>query len=271
MHTTPGNQQTVTAFLKSRNLRILLVDDNRVNQFLGKRILQNIGVTNVELASDGDEAFSKIIAGEFDVLLTDVEMPGKSGYELSKALHSTIAPEKMPLIIALTANASDEDREQAKQAGISGYLTKPYSPQDLMDILFQHFGSENVLILEDMTLSTVQKSHSSLQKVYEVFHSNREDIQHFLLMLSQQLPQLIQEIKQGIALDDWDKAFQAAHKLKSPVTLLGNSFLAGELGKLTEDLRNRERLQDCPAAFDNLLPDLESMLVLVNTELEKQG
>jgi CheY-like chemotaxis protein len=270
MQTSRDNQQSVISFLKTRNLRILLADDNRVNQFLGKRILQNIGVTNVELASDGNEAFAKIIASEFDVLLTDVEMPGKSGYELSKAIHSAMNPDKIPLIIALTANASDEDRELAAQAGIRGYLTKPYSPQDLIDIFYRHFGNESVLILEDIVPAT-HKSQSSLQKVYDVFHSNREDVQHFLFMLSQQLPQLINEIKQGIAADDWDKAFQAAHKLKSPVTLIGNSYLADELGKLTEDLRNRERLKDCPAALENILPGLESLLVLVNTELEKQG
>ena len=270
MDNFPGNQQTIISFLRSLNLRVLLADDNRVNQFLGKRILQNIGITAVELASDGQEAFSAVNSSRFDIVLTDVEMPGMSGYELARAIHATVSPEMIPLIIALTANASDNDREQARLAGIHDYLTKPYSPQDLMDILVRHFGKEDVAIYEDSVVITPVHSQTSLQRLYEAFHSNREDIRHFLSMLSQQLPQLIGDIKSGIAQDDWDRAFQAAHKLKSPVTLLGNTVLADSLGVLSEDLKNRKCLENCPAAFDNILPALESLLVLINSELEKQ-
>ncbi|HOS49528.1 MAG TPA: response regulator, partial [Bacteroidia bacterium] len=55
---------------------VLLVDDNRVNQFLGKRILQNLGIKNIELAGNGEDAFYMVQQRDFDVLLTDVEMPG---------------------------------------------------------------------------------------------------------------------------------------------------------------------------------------------------
>ena len=63
------------------NIRILLVDDNRVNQFLGKRLLKNIGIENVDLCSNGIDALSKISEVKYDVLLTDIEMPEMNGLE----------------------------------------------------------------------------------------------------------------------------------------------------------------------------------------------
>lgn len=270
MDSSPGNQQIIISYLQSRNFRVLLADDNRVNLFLGKRILQNIGITQVELVSDGQEALNALHKGSFDIVLTDVEMPGMNGHELAKAIHTGLHPDKVPFIIALTANASEDDREQAKLAGIHDYLTKPYSPQDLMDILVKHFGKEEVIVFEEAVPVDKHQERASLQRLYEAFHYNPADIRHFLTMLSQQLPELIREIKNGIAADEWDKAFQAAHKLKSPVTLIGNRQLADSLGELTEDLRNRFRLEHCPATFDDLLPELESLLVLINTELEKR-
>jgi CheY-like chemotaxis protein/HPt (histidine-containing phosphotransfer) domain-containing protein len=269
MNTASTNQHDRINFLKNRNLRVLLADDNRVNQFLGKRILQNIGVLHIDLANDGNEAYSMVNKSAYDLILTDVEMPGMNGYQLAKAIHFTLTDSNCPVIIALTANASDDDREQARLAGIDDYLTKPYNPRDLMDAILRHFSGDDFLLLGEMEMKE-KTTTSSLQKVYELFHHNPEDVQHFLRMLSSQLPVLISEIKTGISEDQWDRAFQAAHKLKSPVTLLGNCQLASALCEFTEDLRNRHKLAESPAAFENMLPPLESMLVLINTELESR-
>jgi two-component system sensor histidine kinase/response regulator len=268
MENQRDSYQSQVDFIKSRNLYVLLTDDNRVNQFLGKRILKNIGVSNVDLASDGDEAFELVKNNDYDIILTDVEMPIMNGYELAMAVHAAIPEEKLPLIIALTANASDDDRETARKSGIDDYLTKPYSPQDLIDVIMKHCGKADLMFFEE--INTVEKSSApGLQKLYSLFHSNPDDIRHFLSMLSQQIPELIAEMRKGILKDDWEKAFQAAHKLKSPITMLGDTHLATGLGNLTENLRHRRQLNYCPTAFDALLPALESVIVLINSELEK--
>lgn len=269
MENVCSNQASRIDFLKNKNLRVLLADDNRVNQFLGKRILQNIGISSVELASDGHEALALLQHTNFDVLLTDVEMPGMNGYELSDSVHRLKTGNSVPVIIALTANASEEDREMARSAGIHDYLTKPYSPQDLLEVLWNHFGKEELLVTG--TVHSIANVHSiTLHRVVEIFHNNADDIRHFLLMLSQQLPQLLDEIKKGIAEDNWNAAFQASHKLKSPVSLLGDSNLTESLTRLSENMRHRRELHACPAEFDQLLPQFESMMVLINSELEKQ-
>ena len=248
---------------------MLLADDNRVNQFLGKRILQNLGITNVDLVSNGNEAFEASRKHSYDLLLTDVEMPGMNGYELANCIRSLEAENEHLLIIALTANATDEDREKAVSSGIDDYLTKPYTPQDLQKVLLRHLKPEEEIQIQEMDFTSSTKIRSTqMTQVYELFHQNTRDVRHFLAMLSQQIPVLTNEIRKGIQHDEWENAFQSAHKLKSPVNILGSDDLRAALEIFTEDLRHQQNLAECCSRFEQILPALVSLLVLVNTELE---
>jgi CheY-like chemotaxis protein/HPt (histidine-containing phosphotransfer) domain-containing protein len=263
-----GSKGIHPALFFTRPVSVLLVDDNRVNQFLGKRILQNLGISNVEIAGNGLEAFNMVISNNYDVLLTDVEMPGMTGHELSKAIRSYEGTGIKIIIIALTANASDEDRTLATEAGIDGYLTKPYSPQDLQEILQKFLPVRESLIMEDIVVNVNPSSSDSINSLYAVFNKNKDDIRQFLHMLSGQIPTLVNQIKEGILAEKWDEAFQAAHKLKSPVKMLAGSELVDQLTELNEFLREKKDLKSIPSRFEAMAPALESLLVLVNKELE---
>lgn len=260
--------QNTTNNLMHKSLSILLVDDNKVNQFLGKRILQNLGITNIDLAGNGNEALELVNKGGYDVLLTDVEMPGMNGYELSAAIRKKESGEKKLIIIALTANASAEDREKARTAGIDDYITKPYSPQDLMYILQKNLLEKQPFMVEDFGTAVNDEYNQGIKNVYSVFRNNKEDVRQFLHMLSGQLPGLIQQIKTGILNENWDLSFQAAHKLKSPVKMLSSSQLFKKLSDFTEDLKERKNLNLSPENFEMIAPELESLLMMVNKELE---
>ncbi len=267
--TKPGN--FFTSYFMNRELSVLLVDDNRVNQFLGKRILQNLGITNVELAGNGHDAFNLIKGHRFDVLLTDVEMPGMNGYELSKAIRAHQTSESRITIIALTANAAEDDRQQARDAGIDDYLTKPYSPQDLQEMLQKYLPQKDQMIMEEIITIKHTNTEEGIARIYEMFHHNKDDVKHFLYMLSGQIPQLLHEIKVGILDSDWDTTFQASHKLKSPVKMLSSDPLIDKISFFTEAIRQRKDLDQAPALFEELAPAIESLLVMVNKELESLG
>jgi CheY-like chemotaxis protein len=115
-------------------LRILLAEDNVVNQKLALRILQQMGY-RADLASNGLEAVESVRRQAYDVVLMDVQMPEMDGLEASKRITTRWSAGERPRIIAMTANAMQGDRELCLQAGMDDYLTKPIRVDQLVEAL----------------------------------------------------------------------------------------------------------------------------------------
>lgn len=118
--------------------RVLLAEDNELNQMIASAILSEAGF-EVEIANDGEIAVEKIKAadpGYYDIILMDIQMPNMDGYEAAKNIRHMDDPEKADIpIVALTANAFEEGRQNSLEAGMNGHLTKPYDIPKLMKTL----------------------------------------------------------------------------------------------------------------------------------------
>ncbi len=115
-------------------LRILLAEDNVVNQKLAMRLLQQMGY-RADLASNGLEAVDSVARQVYDVVLMDVQMPEMDGLEASRQITARWPAGKRPRIIAMTANAMQGDREMCLAAGMDDYITKPIRVPHLVDAL----------------------------------------------------------------------------------------------------------------------------------------
>ncbi len=115
-------------------LRILLAEDNVVNQNLALRLLQQMGY-RADLASNGVEAIESVERQTYDVVLMDVQMPEMDGLEASKAITARWSPTERPRIVAMTANAMQGDRELCIAAGMDDYVTKPIRVDALVEAL----------------------------------------------------------------------------------------------------------------------------------------
>ncbi|HZS53205.1 MAG TPA: response regulator, partial [Bryobacteraceae bacterium] len=114
--------------------RVLIVEDNVINQIVIKRILERFGHT-VDIACDGDAAVRVVQETEYDLLLTDVNMPGTDGLHAARWIRSlSDAHSKLP-IVALTASATAMDREACLRAGMNDYLTKPVDAEALRAVV----------------------------------------------------------------------------------------------------------------------------------------
>ncbi len=111
-------------------LRILLAEDNVVNQKVAARFLENMGY-RCDLAANGREALEAVERQRYDVVLMDMQMPEMDGYEATREICLRIPSSERPRIIALTANAMDGDREKCLQAGMDDYLTKPLRASEM--------------------------------------------------------------------------------------------------------------------------------------------
>jgi CheY-like chemotaxis protein len=117
-------------------LRILLAEDNVVNQKLALRLLQQMGY-RADLASNGIEAVESVQRQNYDVVLMDVQMPEMDGLEASRQINARLKPNARPRIVAMTANAMQGDREMCIAAGMDDYLTKPIRVERLVEALNQ--------------------------------------------------------------------------------------------------------------------------------------
>jgi PAS domain S-box-containing protein len=119
------------AALPARSLRVLLAEDNAVNQKVATRILERLGAT-VDVAKNGVEALNAATRQRFDLILMDCQMPEMDGFQATGAIRASEAPggRRTP-IIALTANAMQGDRERCVDAGMDDYLPKPVRSDEL--------------------------------------------------------------------------------------------------------------------------------------------
>jgi CheY-like chemotaxis protein len=117
-------------------LRILLAEDNVVNQKLALRLLQQMGY-RADLAANGIEAIECCARQPYDLVLMDVQMPEMDGLEASRRITAKWQPDARPRIVAMTANAMQGDREECLAAGMDDYVTKPIRIDALVEALNQ--------------------------------------------------------------------------------------------------------------------------------------
>jgi CheY-like chemotaxis protein len=130
----PGKPQLDPGQAARHPLRILLAEDNVVNQKLALRLLQQMGY-RADLASNGLEAVESVQRQTYDVVLMDVQMPEMDGLEASRKINARWLPQERPRIIAMTANAMQGDRDMCLAAGMDDYLTKPIRVERLVEAL----------------------------------------------------------------------------------------------------------------------------------------
>ena len=118
--------------------KVLLVEDNELNQEIASTILSEAGFT-VDIANDGDVAVNKMkkaSVGQYDLILMDIQMPKMDGYEATRQIRQLADRQIAAIpIVAMTANAFEEDRQSALDAGMNGHLAKPIENSELFEIL----------------------------------------------------------------------------------------------------------------------------------------
>lgn len=121
-------------------LRILVAEDNAVNQRVVLRTLEKMGY-GADVVANGRAAVESVERSRYDVILMDVQMPEMDGLEAAREIRRSIDPSRQPRVIALTANALDGDRERCLDAGMNDYVTKPIRRGELERALLNLFGA----------------------------------------------------------------------------------------------------------------------------------
>ncbi len=212
----------------SKSIRILLVEDNQVNQEVARGILHELGL-NVDIAADGQEAIDMLIAAQekdlYSIIFMDCQMPRMDGYTASRLIREGRAGEsysKIP-IVAITANAMKEDKEKCLQAGMSEYISKPIDPNELLEkllIWFKPIKQAKKKIQNKTKVNTMNDEQQAVLVVWDEQALLKRSLGNDKLMTSlitmfvNSTPKQISELAEACKNQEAEKVRHIAHTIK---------------------------------------------------------
>ena len=224
--------------------RILLAEDNAINQEVAVAMLEQIGCT-LTVVDDGRKAVDAVLGGSFDLVFMDCQMPEMDGLDATREIRAREAAEsrRRTPIVALTANALGGDREMCLAAGMDDFLTKPFHRDDLHAAVGRHThhrrtslpakrtgtaespppAEQEAVVLDRDVVSAIRALRRPGQP--DVFVSLVE-------MFAMRAPEDLARLRAAVEASDFSTARQAAHKLKGGCRSLGAMELGGTLASL---------------------------------------
>ena len=234
-----------------RKLRVLVAEDNAVNQKLVILLLTKQGHTPV-LVSDGAEAVSALDSQSFDLVLMDVQMPNMDGLEATAAIRERERATGIHVpIIAMTANAMKGDRERCLEAGMDAYLAKPLRTKHLFDAIEDLYASQ----ADDQTsLSTyqqvVEQPFDELTAL-EGVGGDADILTEVAKIFLEESPKRLHDIQDAVKTADSRSLEKAAHTLKGSVAIFG-ATAASEAARRLETMGRSRDLIHAEGAYTTL-------------------
>jgi PAS domain S-box-containing protein len=238
-----------------RGQRILLVEDNPVNQHVAQRLLQKLAAT-VTVANNGAEALDRLAESTFDAVLMDCQMPVMDGFTATRRIRESergSGGKHLP-IIALTANVMSEDRESCIAAGMDAHLGKPIEPGQLIECLGRYLKPDLVRSEVDMTA------------LRELTGGDQEFERELLATFVSSGDQCLAEILSALKVSDYDTIGKRAHALKGASANIHAPGLAAAASSLESAAR-----ANSVGEIAGLVRELTEKLKAVNAELRKAG
>jgi PAS domain S-box-containing protein len=225
-------KKAAAAILDSRklsNVRVLVAEDNVLNQRVIKRLLERLECT-FEIAVDGRRALEAFVKNKYDLVLMDCQMPELDGYAATQAMRELEEKETRPRtpIVALTAHAFVEDRHKCERAGMDDYLSKPITIAQLESCI-QRWTQDLADIEGDTDMSPIEKpiDFGIINRLEELNEGAQTDFVLELIELFQSSGQMqIKKIRQAYEIMDLENLEREAHSFKSACSNIGAIVLA---------------------------------------------
>jgi PAS domain S-box-containing protein len=262
--------------MRRGHVRLLLVEDNVINQEVASGILERLG-WRADVAANGKEALQALQTRPYDLVLMDVQMPEMDGYEATRRIRdpqSAVLNHRVP-VVALTAHAMAGDGEKCLAAGMSDYLTKPVDPQRMAEVVEkwlgrkQHPAAGEAPAASSVVAPPVPKGGGDAvvfnQEIFLRRMMGDEDFARSVAVgFLQDLPKLLAGLKERVAQQDLELIWKQAHKMKGSAANVGGEVLkeaafevekAGKAGDL--------------AAVAEWMPELELQSARLREALEQ--
>ncbi|GAC1478441.1 MAG: hypothetical protein NVS2B14_19590 [Chamaesiphon sp.] len=244
-------------------LKILMAEDNLVNQKVALKQLKNLGY-DADVVGNGQEVLQLLEKVPYDLILMDCQMPVLDGYETAREIcrreSSSFLTGRRPVVVAMTANAMKEDRQKCIDAGMDDYVSKPVS-KDKLSAVIEHWTSEifkSKGIMQSESADRITNSNA-LDLDWEHLHQLSEDNTEFelelLQMFVEDVPTHLQAAEVAIANNDFQQLEREAHHLKGSSANVGATVMRVSAEKLEQMARQKHF-----EGATNVISDLEEYL-----------
>lgn len=237
-------------------LRILLAEDNPINQLVTKDLLIDKGVI-VTIANNGKEALTFLEKNSYDIILMDIQMPEMDGYQAIKHIKTFDNHIKDIPIIALTAHVLDGEKLKCKKAGANEYISKPFIPHDLFSKIKKLYLNKNKMI------NSFNIDNFGIKKLSEFSGEKAELIISTLKVMKEEMFNDSNELTTILKTKNFNKLKTSAHRIKPNFSLI-------DLENLNEVCNKIEHSKDWEAAQTltrNLIKTIPNIILKINSEL----
>jgi two-component system sensor histidine kinase/response regulator len=246
-------RHTVAEMKAQQRIRVLVADDNHINQKVVASLLENMG-HRADVVASGMEALEAFILVPYDVVLMDLQMAEMDGIEACRRIRK-LADEtgRCTFVVAVTAHAMKGDREKYLAAGFDGYVSKPINPQELKDVIDSRAAMTSMALPD---ASVAPSSVLNLAAALDRVEGNRELLVKIGRAFLELYPKLMEESRAAAARGDGNALTRAARTIASSAGQLGANRVRAAARKV-EELSRQANLADVPVVLDELAGEIQ--------------
>jgi two-component system sensor histidine kinase/response regulator len=243
-----------------RPLRILLAEDNLVNQKVAVSLLSRLGHA-VTVAPDGQAAVDAYQRQSFDLILMDVQMPVLSGFDATRAIRQLEETSGAHIpIVAMTARAMKGDRERCLESGMDEYLSKPIQGKRVMDVIRRAVSA----------LPAAPEAPAFDAAALELVGGDEEVLQQVRVLCMDEIPRLLDAIEQALAAGQAEAVLAAAHTLRGMCLVFGASHVV-TIAERIEELASVRDVTTAAIEFKDLRPAATLLMAALGRPREAVG
>jgi len=252
-----------------RNARVLLVEDNDINQQVARELLQDAGM-RVDVAANGEAALAMLEQDTFDLVFMDMQMPVMDGLEATRALRRVPRLADLP-VVAMTANAMEQDRQQCLDSGMNDFLSKPIDPRELLGVLVRWIPARAFAAPAAARLPgfDLPQGIAGLDTVLGLANmAGKEGLYMAILRRYVDGQRAVgQQIRRALGRGDRSTAHRLAHALKGVSANIGATWVQAQALALEKAIRDGEPLENLQMRLVELELPLDSLLQSLDAQL----
>ena len=244
------------------NIDILLVEDNEMNTLLASAIIQGTGA-NVTEADNGIDAIQLLRNRSFDLVLMDLHLPVMDGFETTRYIRNNLSV-TVP-IIAITANVINGEESKCIEAGMNGFISKPYTEKELLDKIAICIPFKNGVAESKAASDTTPSSKLyNLSFLEDVSKGNRMMLRQMILVFVEQAPAAVNQLKVAYNNHNFSEIYAIAHRIKPDIDNLDIVSLKDDIRKIEVCAEQKQN----GAVLKKLILNLDDTLSQVVRELK---